>query len=214
MRKSTALIAIAAAFSVTACGNMAQNRSLNSVHQPVVTRTNYALDLNTFGGALTTNEMQRLADWFDAMDLGYGDRVAIDNPSGNDAAMTAMVEAVASRHGVAVSDYAPITAGGIRPGTVRVVVTRSTASVPGCPDWASSSETNFNNGTSSNFGCAMNGNLAAMVANPEDLVRGQPGSDTVDASGSNKAIKTYREAEPTGTQGLKQNSTQSSGGGQ
>ena len=57
----------------------------------------------------------------------------------------------------------------------------------------------------------MNSNLASMIANKEDLVRGEPGSGTVATQRSDTAIKQYREAPPTGAQGLKQSSTQSGG---
>jgi len=45
------------------------------------------------------------------------------------------------------------------------------ASVHGCPDW-SSQNTDSAAGTDSNYGCATNSNLAAMIANPQDLVHG------------------------------------------
>ena len=54
------------------------------------------------------------------------------------------------------------------PGQARVVITRSTASVPGCPDWSVKTEANYNNATSPGFGCGVNSNLAAMIANPAD----------------------------------------------
>jgi pilus assembly protein CpaD len=59
----------------------------------------------------------------------------------------------------------------------------------------------------SNYGCAVNANLAAMVANPEDLVHGREGSGVGDARTATKAVETYRNATPTGTQGLKDIST-------
>ena len=215
MRALSASIALAVGLSLAGCGNMAQNRMLDSVNQPVVSRTNYAIDLDTRGGGLAYGEQQKLAQWFEALDLGYGDRIAVDDPApGTNPAVRDMIEASASRYGLTVGDYAPVTTGVIAPGTVRVVVTRSTAHVPGCPNWDSKSETNYNNGTSTNYGCAVNGNLAAMLADPEDLVRGVAGADTVDTKGSNKAIKTYRDAAPTGAGGLKQSSTQNTGGGQ
>ena len=59
-----------------------ENRGLESVHQPVVSRSDYALDLGVSGGALASGEQQRLAGWVTTMRLGYGDRVAIDDPAG------------------------------------------------------------------------------------------------------------------------------------
>ena len=50
----------------------------------------------------------------------------------------------------------------------------------------------------SNYGCAVNGNLAAMVANPEDLIHGRDGSGVGDAMTSTKAVQSYRKPAPTG----------------
>ena len=61
---------------------------------------------------------------------------------------------------------------------------------------------NYNNATSSNYGCSVNSNIAAMVANPEDLIRGQRGTGETVVMSSTKAIDSYREQAPTGEQGL------------
>jgi len=211
MRAYHAAIAAAAIATLSGCGNMASNRSLESLHQPVVSRSNYTLDLNAEGGALPAQEQRRLAEWFQAMDLGYGDRVSLDDPGGRNVVVKSAIEAAASRHGLLVGDVAPVTSGAIAPGTVRVVVTRSTAQVPGCPDWSTKLEMNYLNATSGNYGCSVNGNMAAMVANKEDLVRGEPGTSTVATQKSDSAIKQYREAVPSGAQGLKAGSTQGGG---
>lgn len=189
--------------SLSACGGMPTNTSLNSTKQPVVERTNYTLDVRASGGGLTVPEQQRLAGWFDAMGLRYGDRVSIDDPSMSAATRDAVAQ-LAGRHGILVSDGAPVTPGYVTPGTVRVVLTRSTAHVPGCPDWSAKSDMNYNNATSPGYGCAINSNLAAMVANPEDLIRGQGSNGQTVVATSNKAIGSYRNQKPTGEGGLKQ----------
>src|SRR3546814_5842740 len=61
----------------------------------------------------------------------------------------------------------------------------------------------LNGGTSSNYGCAVNSNLAAMVANPQDLVLGQPGAVSRAPTEATKAIKTYQDKANTGAGGLK-----------
>lgn len=189
------------ALSASACtGNTASNRSLNSVHQPIVSRTNLAIDLQTSNGTLPIAEQSRLAQWFEAMQLSYGDRISIDDPSANRGVLS-LVQAAASRYGLLVSENAPLTVGNVGRDSVRVIVSRSSARVDGCPDWSASSETNFNNATSSNFGCAVNSNMAAMIANPEDLVRGN-GDGTSDANVTSKAINTQRDAQPSGAGGL------------
>ena len=57
----------------------------------------------------------------------------------------------------------------------------------------------------------MNSNLAAMVANPEDLVRGRTDGSVTDANTGGRAIKELRKATPTGAGGapLKNESTRS-----
>ena len=106
------------------------------------------------------------------------------------------------RYGRIVNGVAPTTPGALAPGQARVLITRSTAAVPGCPDWSTKSDMNYGNGISPGYGCAVNSNLAAMVANPEDLLEGQKGTgETVVATGT-RAIQTYREAAPTGAGGL------------
>lgn len=192
-----AALALSLGVLLAGCGGLANNRTLESVHQPVVERTNYTLDVTTGPGGLSYTEQRRLADWFAAMDLRYGDRVSIDDPLASEVTRQA-VGALVSRYGLMISDTAPVTVGYVNAGSARVVVTRSKATVPGCPDWSTKSDFNPNNSVSSNYGCANNSNLAAMVANPEHLLKGEDGgSDTVVMS-STKAIEAYRKANTTG----------------
>lgn len=184
----------------------ATERGLESVHQPVVSRNNFTLDVATYGGSLSLPEQRRLAGWFDALDLRYGDRVSVDDP-GQSPATREAVAAIAARHGLLVNDQAPVTAGLVAPGMVRVVVSRSTATVPECPNWKSKSDVNLNNATYSNYGCATNSNLAAMVADPEHLLHGATGTGETVVMSSSKAISSYREQKPTGEKGLKETAT-------
>lgn len=75
------------------------------------------------------------------------------------------------------------------------VVSPSGASVPNCPNWKSGGLDSAAT-TDTNYGCAINSNLAAMVADPMDLVHGK-GSGLTDTNSNNRAIKAWREAEPT-----------------
>ena len=167
MRHLTLLPLAALAVSLSACGGT-MNRGMDSVHQPVVSRTDYVFDLNDGMGAQAS---QRLSGWFETLNLGFGDRISVDDPSGSSANRLA-VAAAANRYGLSVQDTAPVTKGEIVPGMFRVIVSRSKAEVPGCPDWSRSSNGNYNSDAASNYGCATNANLAAMVANPNDLVAG------------------------------------------
>lgn len=203
-----AAVALSLGTLLAGCGGIAQNTQLESVHQPVVSRTNYTLDVTTNPGGLSLPEARRLAGWFEAMDLRYGDRISIDDPLSSGATRAA-VEAVAGRFGLLVGDTAPVTPGMVNAGTARIVVTRTSAQVPGCPDWSAKSDTNFKNATSTNYGCASNANLAAMVADPEHLLKGASGPSRTVVMSGDKAIDSYRSAKPTGENGLKSNNTQS-----
>jgi pilus assembly protein CpaD len=201
-RAATTAIALSLAASLGACSPvMNVNSSLNSVNQPVVERTNFTLDLMAGGSGLTVPEQARLADWFETLDVGYGDRISIDDPLSS-AAVREDVAAVASRYGLLIEQGAPVTVGYVDPGNVRVVVTRSTASVPNCPNWSDRASGNLGNNTSPNFGCAVNSNLAAMIANPEHLLEGAEGTGDTIVMSSTKAITSYRNAAPTGAGGL------------
>ena len=196
-------LVIGLAASLSGClGGVPNNRSLESVHQPVVSRQNYTLDVATGMGGVPSNEQRRLAGWFEALGLRYGDRITIDDPSANPSTHET-IQAVADRYSMIVGGDAPATSGYVNPGTVRVVVTRSTASVPGCPDWRARSDANPMNATSPGYGCATNGNLAAMVADPEHLLNGATGSASSTIIKSDKAIEMFRNAAPSGGGGGK-----------
>jgi len=200
-------LALALSLALAGCGGMPTNRSLDNVHQPVVEHTNFTFDLLTLPeGGLDPVQQHRLTDWFAAVGLKYGDHVALDDPA-QSAATHAAVEAVAARFGLIMDAVAPVTEGVIPAGEARVVISRAFASVPGCPDWSARSDANYANATSKNYGCATSSNLAAMVANKEDLIHGQDGTGNTVALTNTKAIDAYRLKPVTGAQALKQQST-------
>ena len=198
------LLILAAASSLAGCGHIAPvsdtRRGIEPVHVPVVTREDFAFDAAAPDGSLASGERARLDGWFQGLALAYGDTVYVQGMDSADARND--VARVAGRYGLLVADGGPVLAGAIPPGMVRIVVSRTRASVPGCPDWSEASQPNYNNHSGSNYGCATNSNLAAMIANPEDLVHGRGGSDVGDTRTATKAVDAYRNAVPTGNKGL------------
>lgn len=183
------------------------NPSITSVHEPVVQRTDYVIDLATQGSGVPQTELGRLDAWFESLDLRYGDRISVDTGAGySNPAAQQDVARVADAYGMLLSEGAPLTAGAVAPGSVRVVVSRSAATVPGCPLW-NSSEIGGRLTTAPNYGCAVNSNLAAMIADPGDLVIGRSGDPSIDAATAAKAIRAYRSKAPTGAGELKQEAT-------
>jgi pilus assembly protein CpaD len=212
MKKIATWTILALATTVAGCtGSANSNMGLDSVHQPVVRNSIYQFDVATSGGELPPSEQGRLQGWLDAMGVRYGDRISIEDPSPYGSGVAyASIRAMVERRGLLLDNAVPVTTGAVAPGNLRVVVTRASASVPGCPDWSSKSSINFNNATSSNYGCASNSNLAAMVADPNDLIKGAS-DDRSDPASATRAIKVYREKPPTGAGELKATST--NGGG-
>ena len=180
-------------------------RGLDSVNVPVVTRSDYAFDAAAPDGSLAPGEQARLDAWFSGLNLGFGDRVYVDGAYAD--AARSDVARVVGRYGMLLSQGAPVAQGPVNPGSVRVVVSRTRASVPNCPNWSEQSKPNWSNHTMPSYGCGVNGNLAAMIADPNDLVWGREGNGYDNGDTASRAIRSYRDAKPTGEGGLKDIST-------
>ncbi len=189
MRSLHLLPLAALALTLSACGGTS-NRGLETVHQAVVTRTNYTFDVPDGQGGSSARDVR---GWLESIKVGYGDRISVDDPSGNSSNRIA-IAAIASRYGLIVEDTAPVTQGEVAPGMFRVVVSRSKAEVPGCPDWSRSSVGNYNSEMTSNYGCASSASMAAMVANPEDLVAPRHSNGVADTITSRNAIRKVKGA--------------------
>jgi CheY-like chemotaxis protein len=186
----------AAAVALAGCGPV--TRGLESVNQPVVSRTDYAFDVRTGYDGLAPGEDARLGAWFDTLRLGYGDRITIDDPAGQGGR--------SSRDAVASVAAATACCSATRPDHHRCGAQRRRArrrepqrrDVPGCPDFRRSVRPDFSSSTDSNYGCATNSNLAMMVADPEDLLRGRAAGSDVSTRSTTRALKAYNDLIPTG----------------
>ena len=161
----------------SACGPVNRDvapasRGLEPVNQPVVTRTDYILDLAGGFDGLAEGEAARLDAWLRSLEAGYGDTLFVDDATPGSARTTA-VGAVGKQYGLEIAPGAPVTVGRTAEGGVRVVLSRSEAYVPGCPKWENEGSIDYANAQSAGFGCGVNGSLAVMVADPKDLIRGR-----------------------------------------
>jgi pilus assembly protein CpaD len=206
MRSKLVLIALGSALAAcrAGVGDMPE-RGLAAVNVPVVTTADYVFDASAPGGTLAAGEADRLNGWYQGLGLAYGDVVYVDGAYG--APARAQVADVAGRYGILIQPGAPVTAGVVQPDSVRVVVSRRRAEVPGCPNWSVPSAPNVENRNMSNYGCAVNSNLAAMIADPVDLIHGREGTGVSDVSAASKAIELYRTTPPSGAKGLQEVNT-------
>lgn len=186
-------LALSLGLALAACGGVPTNRTVYSTKQPVVERSTVALDVATSPDGMPITEQRRIVAWFEAMDLRYGDRVSVEDPLER-AETRAAVAGLVGRYGLLLDDGAPVSAGGLQPGQARVVIARSRAAVPGCPDWSATSDSSIGNGISPNYGCANNSNMAAMVADPEDLLKGRQGSQDTYINTGTATVNAYGTA--------------------
>lgn len=208
MTMRSKLVLFALSSTLAACSTPSANipeRGVAAVNIPVVTSADFTFDAAAPGGRLAPGEAERLNGWFQGLGLGFGDTIYVDGAYG--APARAEVAQVAARYGMMVQAGAPVTAGLVQPGSVRVVVSRRRAEVPNCPNWSRPAQPNFDNKNMSNFGCGVNSNLAAMVADPVDLIHGREGSGVSDAATAARAIGVYRTKPPTGQKDLKETSS-------
>jgi pilus assembly protein CpaD len=190
------LLALPLLASLAACATTADggpvNRSLSSVHQPVVNRTTYVLDLAPGMAGLPAGEGQRLDAWLASLAAAPGDALALDGTV--TPRMAADLAAVTGRHGLLATDA--VSTGTVPPGTLRLSLTRHRAHVPGCPDWTDATASQLDSRTSNNFGCGVNGNMAAMIADPQDLLRGRTDTGSTQVMTSNRGIDAWRKRTP------------------
>jgi pilus assembly protein CpaD len=203
------LLIIALCSSVAACNTPDMpSQGVSSVNVPVVTAADYVFNASAPEGALAPGEAERIDGWFQGLGIGYGDSIYVDGTAAD--AARGQLAAIAGQYGMMISPGARVTPGAVQPGTLRVVVSRRRAEVPGCPNWTRPAQPNFNNRSMSNFGCGVNSNMAAMVADPEDLVHGREGSGVGDTITASKAVQFYRQTAPSGAKGLQSISTKGS----
>lgn len=191
---------------VAGCGGVPHNASLYSPHQPEVSHTSLTLDLPAGSEGLAPDQTERLSKWFAAIGLRYGDHVALASPLGTPSPRAAVAD-VAARFGITLDESDANLAAGTPPGSLRVTVRRASAHVSHCPDWSGNAASNPADATSTNYGCATNSNLAAMVANPEDLLHGATATGHTEPMSAEKAISAWRAAPPSAPGTAKDSST-------
>jgi len=202
MKKRLSSVLLALATVACTHPDHVANRGVETVKVPVVETSRFTYDL-IYGaaGRLSDAQLRALDDYLGTMGVAYGDRIAIDDAGRTGAGERRQaVAGVVAGYGLLLDGTTPVTAGGVAPGSLRVVVTRSRASVPGCPDWSRPSEYEPEAAAFSNYGCAVRGNLAEMIADPNDLIVGRSYSGA-DGQTASSAVGAHRSRGGTSAAG-------------
>lgn len=119
---------------------------------------------------LTSAQVAGLVHFLNANEIGEGDSVTVEVAGGSPltAARKAAVMGELKQLGI---DAASRKDAKLAVDAVRVHADHAVATAPACPDWSKPEADEPDNTTSSNLGCATESNLAAMIANPADLVK-------------------------------------------
>lgn len=181
----------------------ARDYGVTSVHQPVVRRVEYSLDV---AADITpgSTEDRRLADWLEALTPVYGDQVALDlGGRAMPGHLPQILHARLAKFGLVEAPILPVSVTPIPSDRVRITLRRSVASVPGCPNYRGVGGADFGNSGIRGYGCAVNGNIASMIADPNDLLEGKaapPGEGWRAAKDATDATSVGRDSQlaPTG----------------
>jgi len=169
---------------------------------------------------VAANEAVGLADFLRNNAVDDGDTATVDSPSGASSLATARRAAVVAELKRNRIKAVQASAAAAFSDSVRIHVSHAVVIAPRCPDWSKPEADNLANSPSSNYGCATEANLAQMVANPADLVRGRqtgPASGAVLARGvelyqSGGLAKTLSSNSGSSTTGLSGTSGSASSG--
>lgn len=190
-----AIIAPFFALILTACApEAAQWSGAESPKEIKVEWVNFRHDVNfTTGQAAPSDfERSRFQSFLAQMRMTPSSRIAVAAAPGPLAASRAeAVMGLLAEQRIEIMRLAGGSLDGLGPGSVAVIVGRYIATPPNCPDWRKPANQNFQNSPSSNFGCATATNLALMVEDPADLLRGRP-LGPGDAAGLVHGIQRYR----------------------
>jgi pilus assembly protein CpaD len=153
--------------------NKESNGKLSSVRLPTVNVERVTHTIMYENNKLSNAEQAALVAFLNSVGPNFSDRLTLEdsNPENSQPRIDAVAK-VLGRMGVQLAGIR--RALDVTPGMSRLVLSRASVNSDDCPDFSNDLKNNFNNATSSNYGCAARDNLAKMVADPTDLLEGRP----------------------------------------
>jgi pilus assembly protein CpaD len=203
MRPSASILVIAAALALSGC---ASNKAVRNAVTPTEAWTDKVkvesqpqiIRLGVHADGVSPNQAAAVADFVGQWMQVDGGLITVQAPVGASPRMVASVQAHLAAQGapLAMIDLASYDAAGDPAAPIVVAYDRFTVDTPRCgQNWESLTRTR-NNEAFGNFGCAVTANIAAQIANPQDLMR--PRTMTpADAQRRATVLGKYRQGQAT-----------------
>jgi len=214
MRKSSNIsglfiLPLSAVLMLAGCGgfNGAENAQYDASYTHPISVQPDVPTLNVAATGQLNNEDRQAITTFAAAykERGHGMlSVAVPSGSANSAvAMNVLVDVreMLAKSGIPAErvNFTPYRASGAAENAPIILSYKQyVASVAPCGDWSDDLAYDPNNGTPKNFGCASQNNLAAMIADPADLVTPRDMTPS-DAQRRGEVFAKYRKGEITAT---------------
>jgi pilus assembly protein CpaD len=182
----------------TAAGCAPQTSQWSTVEAPKenkvsLVRFSHSVQFRPNDDRMNASETTRLAGFLRDQNVAYGDQILL--LPGDGPLAQRRQEAVATvfrRGGLRVLRDIQIEGVALDPNEVRIMVARHVVTPPPCPNWSKRPDEDFGNTPSSHIGCTTATNLGQMVANPSDLLSGEPTSPA-DGELSAFRVESYRK---------------------
>lgn len=196
-RKSLTLLALAASLGLAGCAH--DELALDDAYVPLSPEERFpieygrgpvTIEVATAHGSLQPSQINAVARFARQSLSGGSSPVTIKRPAGGGASR-AVAEEIAGlmlhqgvpRHMIRMGTYpAPASA------PVRIGYVKAVAHTRPCGEWSMDAAHDYKNLQMPNHGCAVQSNIAAMIANPQDVVTPQQVTPVQAASGT-AAIK-------------------------
>ncbi len=193
MRKHITLLAFGA-LTLSACQHVENFDTVRTSRDPVVNKVENDLDISFAYGSSHLDKVarERIETFIMAYEVSRLDDIEIEIAQQGGTLAQDRAETVAAyfRH-FGLKPHYRVVSDEENLQTVDVTLAKYTVQVPNCPDWTDDPSNSFNNQVHSNFGCANAANLAMMVGDPRDLLRGRD-LTTADSKVLHNGIDLYR----------------------
>jgi pilus assembly protein CpaD len=181
--KMGAALFIAMSSTLAACSNgelALDDKFVPATHYDMypieVTRGPVKMQISSQHGALQPSQINAISGFARSASNSGASKIAVLRPSGGGASgkVARQTYQLLVQSGISPGMITQKTYPGPAKGPVQLSYIRSVAVTKECGDWSSDMANTSSNESYTNYGCAVQNNIAAMVVNPDDFVTPRP----------------------------------------